>query len=744
MVLIQNHLVFHNSIGEHVTGNVLTFYEANWLQAYNLIVRDPKLQDFAAAEFRDKDSDRAREVILRLIELGHTTIGNLQQLCLANVAYRPHSLDDEKDKSTHESRGVSGDKVPQENGRRRDRNSDDRDLGQVANNHSAEEDEQAADANEEEDPVENGKVENIGGKKRARSVPKSTAIDTPFSTTEEVQDMVQKLLRRGFVVPVNNDVDFKTEEDLHLDVVEDLAERNVKEDTVDGKTKAARLLCFQSKIRELKNYWREPTDAYHESKSSSHRKRRHSSDTPPPAMPRKKQKVNGEHVFDVDGSPNGAIEEALTFSDDMIAVHEDLVVRPNFEKLTVIMRNRWLVRQASHYIGEPTSKVFSALVAVLEKRTIRCYGPPANGLTPQEVEGEDEAADEVDMSVTVPELLEMLTENDNNLEPKQDLLNAVHANGANGHDVEPPTNGQNADGIIDLDDGDDENDIKNESDDMPNGTDNGYDIGMAKTAQRKNIIQHLHILKEDPHRFVDSSDGRNWHVPFKILIQQLIQCEIEQSVKMRYGTIASQVVRILRRVGKLEEKQIANLALFRPKDLRVCIAAMLKDRIIECQEIPKDKNFTLLKSSWLYGYEVHNARQQLLSVAYKAQCCLLQRIQQEYEAQRLLMEKAERTDVRYQLKKYLSAREQESFTKLVAREDAMMREISRIDDFVAVLRDFSSMDWQIDNARGEGQNDTYHQGAVRAANGEYKSDVDDIADDQIEPETTNDEDDEAD
>jgi DNA-directed RNA polymerase III subunit RPC3 len=202
---------------------------------------------------------------------------------------------------------------------------------------------------------------------------------------------------------------------------------------------------------------------------------------------------------------------------------------------------------------------------------------------------------------------------------------------------------------------------------------------------------HLRLLQSDPRSFVKQT-GREWTVPFRTLTRYLIQHTIEDTIAARHGTLHSRLIRILLKNYTTDEKTLATLAIVKQKELRGLTNTLLQAGLLEMQEIPRDNNRATNRLSWLWVYNPIRARKQLISDSYRAMSRLLRRAEVEKSKIAQAIDKSERTDVVGNEDKYLNAGEREALAQWQEVEGRLLSMVGRIDELVAILRDFSPVD----------------------------------------------------
>ena len=207
------------------------------------------------------------------------------------------------------------------------------------------------------------------------------------------------------------------------------------------------------------------------------------------------------------------------------------------------------------------------------------------------------------------------------------------------------------------------------------------------------LCQHLLLLAEHPYQFVNlvprtKSATEKWSVNFTSLSRLLCQLEIEFLISSRYGVLGTRIVRILTEKGKLDEKALTNIGLINQKVMRSILTTMHEAGYLELQEIPRDNQRQPSRTMYFWFFDRERCAQKVLGDTYKAMARCLQRVQVEREAVKAVIEKAERTDVVGREEEYLSIDERSALESWREKEERILGELGRLDDLVAILRDF--------------------------------------------------------
>lgn len=235
--------------------------------------------------------------------------------------------------------------------------------------------------------------------------------------------------------------------------------------------------------------------------------------------------------------------------------------------------------------------------------------------------------------------------------------------------------------------------IKMESsddDDEPNGA-NGFSSYKDQNNMLSLVEEHLKILAEHPKQFCRRAGnaGRGeYKVDFAALTDKLVASEIDQTVKARLSKVHALVVRMLRDVGRLEDKAIAARLMMRVKDVREILTQLQFAGLVEGQEVPKDNSRQPSRAVYLWYHDQSRVAPLLVQQSYQAMSRILQRLAQERVDKKGIIERAEMLKT----EDSLGQTEREHIMEWREIEEKLMLQFLRIDEHVALLRDFSGKD----------------------------------------------------
>jgi DNA-directed RNA polymerase III subunit RPC3 len=328
----------------------------------------------------------------------------------------------------------------------------------------------------------------------------------------------------------------------------------------------------------------------------------------------------------------------------------------NYDKFDVALRNTRFLELAEQDASRASTEVYGCLLRRIEYQTPRCRDTI-------EIPREGEEGEQYSAPIQLSAIVE-------DVDPLLDLSGCIGP-------MEPSV-GTNRSG-------------KRPLDDETNGV-NDYDDDEEPAGSRAyEIDQHLGILSQAPFNLTTKhviSGLPTWRVAFRGLARKLRHLELERMIESRYGDVALRVIRVMHAKGKLDEKRLQDISLLPFKDLRQTLSSMQTGGFVDLQEVPRDAQRQPSKTIYLWYYDPDRVCSSILEDTYKAMSRCLQRIKFERGRERDFLEKTERTDVKGHEEEFLSEAELEHLKHWRAKEALLLAEVSRLDDMVAVFRDY--------------------------------------------------------
>lgn len=512
---------------------------------------------------------------------------------------------------------------------------------------------------------------------------------SPVSSTGHLHSVLTRLLEVGFVEPVVQSM-FLSPADTYNKV-----EREILQEFFGGSTKGAKQkddlkLKVKNRLQAIRSE--------REWKGKGI-----------------KRPLNGGHINGVNGTnkrrrlSNGSstVSSGHMYEDDGTRLEPTLVFHINYEKCTVALRNEALVSFAKERIGETTSLIYAQGLRLLEAKIPRCRLDPIDNI--------------VDLPdgpmFTTKELAAALSHNVNpgtgigkasgdqvNL---QDLEQQLEAR-------KPKSGEAEVDGDIDMgDSGSDDEPKVNGHSKLPDADDDPF-TDNPKPAKRPKVTfqdrlpasetsddrenhvelvkKHLLLLAADDSQFLRKCGNNGlgeWTCDFEFVIQKMQDAEIDAMLLEKFGNSGHRLSRMLRKLGKLEEKKLAEAGKLKLKDVRTKLAEMQMAGVIDIQEVPRDSNRTTNRTIFLWFFDQDRAATLVVQNTYKAMSRILQRLDVERRRAHDVLALTQRSDVRdLDPAVYLDAHQLNDFRAIDGKIDKLLCQISRLDGLIGLFREF--------------------------------------------------------
>ncbi|CZT52971.1 related to DNA-directed RNA polymerase III chain RPC82 [Rhynchosporium secalis] len=409
--------------------------------------------------------------------------------------------------------------------------------------------------------------------------------------------------------------------------------------------------------------------------------------------------INGNHKRRrlSNGNCDNAYGDHL-YEDDGTRLDPNLVLRINYEKCTVVLRNQVLVTFARDRIGETTSLIYAAGLKLLEDKIPRCR---TNSNLEEAPDGP---------SFTTMQLTASL---DRYINTGAGIGKAPAGKTTDGKLAKQIA----GDGDISMDDPDsDEETIANGALHTAGTVDDGdpFSDAATKPAKRPKVTfqdrlepvvadrsenrmqqvkNHLQLLESDDCKFLrkcGSSGQGEWTVDFERIIEHMQRTELDTMMLENFGVFGHRLARMLKKFGKLDEKQLPNLALMKQKDVRTKLAEMQMAGVVDIQEVPRDvgrQNPNRIIFLWFF--DDNRVATMILENTYKMMSRCLQRLDFERRNLADIIALTLRTDMLEQdPATYLDASQLNRYQAWRTKEEILLGQILRLDQLVGIFRDF--------------------------------------------------------
>ena len=335
----------------------------------------------------------------------------------------------------------------------------------------------------------------------------------------------------------------------------------------------------------------------------------------------------------------------------------DLVIRVNYAKLDVALRNRRFIELAEQTSHPVTTHIYDCLLRRVEYQTPKCRET-------NEIPREGEEVADYSVAIQLQHLAR-------DVDPHMDVAGSVGPS-----DASQPFLRR---GKRPLEDG-----INGDAHEGANGL-------PSESNHTYNVDQHLCLLAQPPHCLTSKvliNALINWKVEFRHLARKLRHLELERMIEARYGDVALRVIRVLRAKGRLDEKRLQEISLLPFKDLRQVLASMQAAGFVDLQEVPRDAQRQPSRTIYLWFYDPDRVCSSVMEDTYKTMSRCLQRLRFGRSRLKDFLEKTERSDIKGHEEEFLSDSEQATLREWRAKEALLLGEVARLDDMIAVIRDY--------------------------------------------------------
>lgn len=214
------------------------------------------------------------------------------------------------------------------------------------------------------------------------------------------------------------------------------------------------------------------------------------------------------------------------------------------------------------------------------------------------------------------------------------------------------------------------------------------DAGPAKLSRKEHFRQHLLLLCEGQCKFLRHCAMEQWTVDFEPLVESLQVMELDTVIQRSVGQTGLRVVRILRKVGKMDEKTLPNLALLPKGDVQTIMLKMQMLGYVDMQEVPRDNNRTASRTLFLYWTDTKRCLDRILDNTYKTMLRCLQRLEVQRQQETDVLDLVKRDDVRGREKEMMQERYYNRFVRVMDIQEKLLAHVMRLDNLVGTLRDF--------------------------------------------------------
>ncbi|CAD6588981.1 MAG: RNA polymerase III subunit C82 [Alectoria sarmentosa] len=382
----------------------------------------------------------------------------------------------------------------------------------------------------------------------------------------------------------------------------------------------------------------------------------------------------------------------------------NLILRVNYAKFAVLMRNDHLVDLADRMVSTSTAGVYAQVLRTLGPKVHDCQ---------EEAESPNDKDAETDMralpQISTDDLVRAIKESselanalgkldDGRLDmaqfdhPKKQRKKEVVSEDEEMVDGEASPEEEDAfdfnaeENISDI--ASDPDEANGEAKFEPNAL-----PSFLLDPHRDAIRDHLLVLAIHPmsflHHFPKTSIlPEQWTIDFSTLMKNVTHHALLETITSRHGLPAARLTRILFDRGKTDEKILCSTSLLAQKTMRSYLLPLHKAGMIGLQEVPRDNSRNPQRTNFLWFFDSERCKAKVLEETYKTMARFLRRARVEGEKVKGTVEKANRSDVIGKEDEFLGAQELEALNVWKDMDERIWGELSRLDDLVACLRDF--------------------------------------------------------
>ena len=397
----------------------------------------------------------------------------------------------------------------------------------------------------------------------------------------------------------------------------------------------------------------------------------------------------------------------------------NLIVRINYEKCTVAFRNHRLATLASSRIGSVTGQIYQAGLQLVENRIPRCRLDPkideVNDLPDGPSFTTMELAATLGKSVRTDSGIGTASSDKVNTKTLEKSLSKARKQ-TDEAEVEGEASSDEDDSMEDAPTANGNVNIPEvDQDSDSHGEDAFRDDALARPAKRAKVTfqenskseavesrsnrmlqirNHLLLLAADPCSFLSKTGAHGlgeWTVDFEGMTQCLQETEMDIMLLENFGKVGHRLVRMMRKLGKLDEKQLPNLALVKSKDVRTKLAEMQMAGVVDIQEVPRDNNRTTSRTIFLWYFDVERVSTILLDSIYKNMSRAFQRLDIERRRVQDVLLLTERSDIikdEALPETYMDQAQLNTLHQFEEKEESLLGHIGRLDELVAIFRDY--------------------------------------------------------
>ncbi|KAK9374062.1 RNA polymerase III subunit RPC82-domain-containing protein [Lipomyces chichibuensis] len=361
-------------------------------------------------------------------------------------------------------------------------------------------------------------------------------------------------------------------------------------------------------------------------------------------------------------------------------VDESAVLALNHDKFAVLMRAQILEHLVSQRIGKVTAAVYGQVLDCMEPKLFRCVDntDKAITVTSLEVLHNLDADIKLASAIAVRSSKKRSRSASSRASKRQKRRLGSDDSASQSDDSMGNTN------ISDLE-------SSHRQDDNEDGDDEDDDDNFANSSRMEHLNFHLALLSCNQNlpfiKKVGNKGGGEWTIDFDTLTARVRELEYDKLITQKQGAIACRLLRIIRDKGRIDEKQLARIALLPPKDIRSQLTALHEIGCLDLQEVPRGTDRAPSRTYYLWYHKPKCAYALMTQAVLKTMVRCYARVIEERGRRPSVMTKLLREDVRLDEGNMLTPAEREEVRRVRGVEERFIAHMVKLDKLVLIFRD---------------------------------------------------------
>ncbi|KAK9243996.1 RNA polymerase III subunit RPC82-domain-containing protein [Lipomyces tetrasporus] len=378
----------------------------------------------------------------------------------------------------------------------------------------------------------------------------------------------------------------------------------------------------------------------------------------------------------------------LSESSPSKTVDESAVLALNHDKFAVLMRAQILVQLVSKRIGNVTAAVYRQVLDCMEPKLFRCVdnSDKAINVTSLEILRRLDADIELGSALVVQSSRKRSRSSSSRISKRQKRKHYRDGSVSGSDDSMPGSD------IFDNDSnriGDDKQ--RDHSDNSEHDDDDNVDDTVVTNSRIEHLNFHLALLSCDQNlpfmKKVGNKGGGEWTIDFGTLTARVRELEYDKLITQKQGPIACRLLRIIREKGRIDEKQLAQIALLPPKDIRSHLTALHEIGCLDLQEVPRGTDRAPSRTYYFWYHKPMGAYALMTQAVLKTIVRCYARVVEERGRRPGIMSKLLREDVRRDEANMLTPAEREEVRRVRGVEERFIAHLMKLDRLVLIFRD---------------------------------------------------------